>query len=890
MSSTPTSPVIDATEYPFAQIERDTQAYWAEHQSFRTEDTVKPQDKFYCLAMFPYPSGKLHMGHVRNYTLADVIARFQALQGKQVLHPMGWDAFGLPAENAARLHHCAPADWTKRNIDDMRGQLQRLGFSYDWSREIATCHPDYYRWEQWFFIQLYKKGLVYRKQSIVNWDPIDQTVLANEQVIDGKGWRSGAPVERREIPQWFLKITDYADELLEDLTQLTEWPEQVRTMQANWIGRSQGLALDFAVLDNDNDNDQKQAQALNVYTTRPDTLMGLTYLAIAAKHPLALQAAQHSSDIQAFIQSCDLGKVAEADLATAAKRGINTGLFARHPLTQEKLPIWIANFVLMEYGSGAVMCVPAHDQRDWEFAKAYQLPMQAVIRPADHIDVDITEAAFTEKGVLFNSGVFDGLTSAQAFDRIADQLSQQGVAKRQTHYRLRDWGVSRQRYWGTPIPMIYCQQCGTVPVPEADLPVVLPTNIQMDDSGRSPLHTDVNFFQVNCPTCQQPARRETDTFDTFMESSWYYARFTAAREPSAMLTPSANDWLPVDHYVGGIEHAVLHLLYARFFHKLMRDLGLVSSDEPFKRLLCQGMVVSDTFYRTDADGKRTYFYPHEVTLTRDDKGRPVQAQLINDAQPVQMGGIEKMSKSKNNGVDPQQLIDRYGADTVRLFILFAAPPDQSLEWSEAGVEGAHRFLKRLWRQVQLHQQQAQHHSASNLPSPADAAQNTELKEVRRKIHSTLQKAADDLGRRLTFNTAIAGVMELFNVLQKLEGQDANTCSIRQEGLEIIVLILAPITPHIGHVLWQQLGHNKPLHQTPWRSADASALLTDSINWAIQINGKLRGQLSTALHIAEADLITQAKAVPSVAKFLENQTVVKSIVVANKLVNLVVKPS
>ncbi len=876
---------LDSTEYPFAQIERDTQAYWAKHDSFRTyehikpKDKAKPKDKFYCLAMFPYPSGKLHMGHVRNYTLADVIARFQTLQGKQVLHPMGWDAFGLPAENAARLHHCAPADWTKRNIDDMRGQLQRLGFSYDWSREIATCHPDYYRWEQWFFIQLYQKGLVYRKQSIVNWDPVDQTVLANEQVIDGKGWRSGAPVERREIPQWFLKITDYADELLEDLAQLTEWPEQVRTMQANWIGRSQGLALDFAVVEH--------SQALSVYTTRPDTLMGVTYLAIAGKHPLALIAAQHSADIQTFIQSCDLGKVAEADLATATKRGINTGLFAVHPLTQEKLPIWIANFVLMEYGSGAVMCVPAHDQRDWEFAKAYQLPIRAVIRPAEQSNVDITQEAFTEKGVLFNSGEFDDLSSAQAFERIADQLSQQGIGQRQTHYRLRDWGVSRQRYWGTPIPMIYCQHCGTVPVPEGDLPVLLPTNIQMDDSGRSPLHTDASFHQVNCPNCQQPAKRETDTFDTFMESSWYYARFTAARENNTMLTQAANDWLPVDHYVGGIEHAVLHLLYARFFHKLMRDMGLVNSDEPFKRLLCQGMVVSDTFYRTDPDGKRTYFYPHEVTLTRDDKGRPLQALLIADGLPVHMGGIEKMSKSKNNGVDPQQLIDRYGADTVRLFILFAAPPDQSLEWSEAGVEGAHRFLKRLWRQVQSHQQQVQLHQPP-LPTPAEAASISELKDVRRKIHSTLQKATDDLGRRLTFNTAIAGVMELFNTLQKLEGSDANICAIRQEGLEIIVLILAPITPHIGHVLWQQLGYREPLHQTPWRQADTNALLTDSINWAIQINGKLRGQLTTALQIEEADLIAQAKAVSSVAKFLENQTLVKTVMVAKKLVNFVVR--
>ena len=714
-------------------IEAAAQTWWQQNQTFRaTEDPSK--EKFYCLSMFPYPSGQLHMGHVRNYTIGDVISRYQRMLGKNVLQPMGWDAFGLPAENAALKHQVPPAEWTYKNIDYMRAQLQRLGLAYDWDREIATCKPDYYRWEQWLFVRLFKKGLVYNKTAAVNWDPVDQTVLANEQVIDGRGWRSGALVERREIPQWFMKITDYAEDLRDDLQQLSGWPEQVKTMQANWIGRSEGLKITFAVADSEED--------IEVYTTRPDTLMGVSYLAIAAEHPLALRMAETNAQLQQFIEECKKTDTTEAALETAEKKGMATGLSVIHPVSGERIPVWVANFVLMGYGTGAVMSVPAHDQRDFEFAQKYSLPIRQVIAPLDETSIDLQQAAFTEKGRLIQSAQFTSLTSAEAFDAIADELSKQNKGERQVNYRLRDWGVSRQRYWGTPIPVIYCDSCGAVPVPEADLPVLLPEDVVVDGSG-SPIKSMPEFYQCDCPECGKPARRETDTFDTFFESSWYYARFTSADNDEAMLDQRADYWLPVDQYIGGIEHAVLHLLYARFFHKLLRDEGLVSGDEPFKNLLTQGMVLKDG---------------------------------------------AKMSKSKGNTVDPQALIDEYGADTARLFMMFAAPPEMSLEWSDNAVEGANRFLKRLWRSVHEHAE-AGVVKNKKLTDLSEAAT-----DLRRLAHQTLTKVSDDLGRRHTFNTAIAAIMELMNALARFTEQNEQARAVRQEVLELVVLMLAPITP------------------------------------------------------------------------------------------------
>ncbi len=673
--------------YNPAKIEQDVQNYWVSNNTFRvTEDSDR--EKFYCLSMFPYPSGKLHMGHVRNYTIGDVIARQQRMLGKNVLQPMGWDAFGLPAEGAAIKNNMPPAKWTYSNIDYMRNQLKRLGFGYDWSRELATCQPDYYKWEQWLFTELYKRGLVYRKSAVVNWDPVDQTVLANEQVIDGRGWRSGALVERREIPQWFIRITAYAEELLAELDNLDGWPEQVRTMQRNWIGRSEGVQLDFTIPESDD--------ALTVFTTRPDTLMGVTYVAVAAEHPLALKAAEGNSALTDFIDECRQGGTSEADIETIEKKGMPLGLSVIHPISGEEVPVFAANFVLMGYGTGAVMAVPAHDQRDWEFATKYEIPIRQVIYAKDDGDCSVAESAYIEKGVLKHSAPFDGLTSEDAFDAIADYLKKAGKGGKQVNYRLRDWGVSRQRYWGSPIPMIHCEKCGIVPVPKADLPVVLPEDVAFDATGGSPIKKMPEFSKTTCPECGGEAERETDTFDTFMESSWYYARYAYPDADKTMLDQRADYWLPVDHYIGGIEHAILHLLYARFYHKLMRDVGLVSSDEPIKNLLTQGMVVAETYYRNESGGGKQWFNPAEVDVESDDKGHPVTAVCHSDGQPVEIGGIEKMSKSKNNGVDPQQLIDRYGSDTVRLYTMFTAPPDQSLEWSDDGVEGAHRFLKRLW--------------------------------------------------------------------------------------------------------------------------------------------------------------------------------------------------
>ncbi len=815
-----------STEYRPEAIEASTQQFWRDQQTFRAVEDPS-REKFYCLSMFPYPSGQLHMGHVRNYTIGDVISRFQRMQGKNVLQPMGWDAFGLPAENAAIKNKVAPAAWTYQNIDYMRAQLQRLGLGYDWEREFATCKPDYYRWEQWLFVQLFKKGLVYNKTAAVNWCPVDNTVLANEQVVDGCCWRCDSKVERREIPQWFMKITDYADQLLADLDQLDGWPEQVKTMQANWIGRSEGLQIDFAVADS--------AEKLSVYTTRPDTLMGVSYLALAAEHPLALAAAENNVELKTFIESCQQTGTSEAALETAEKRGIATGFSAIHPVTGKSVPIWVANFVLMGYGTGAVMSVPAHDQRDYEFAIKYGLPIQQVIKPADGSDFDFSKAAFTGKGVLVNSGEFDGLDFQAAFDAIADKLTAQAKAERKVNYRLRDWGVSRQRYWGTPIPIIYCDDCGAVPVPEQDLPVLLPEDVVVDGSG-SPIKSMPAFYQCNCPSCGKSATRETDTFDTFFESSWYYARFACADNEKAMLDDRADHWLPVDQYIGGIEHAVLHLLYARFFHKLLRDEGLVKGDEPFKNLLTQGMVLKDG---------------------------------------------AKMSKSKGNTVDPQSLIDEYGADTARLFMMFAAPPELSLEWSDNAVEGANRFLKRLWRAVQ-------EHAANGL---AEGNVSDELSssaaDLRRLTHQTLQKVTDDLGRRHTFNTAIAAVMELLNALGKFTDTDGAAKAERQEVLEFAVLMLAPITPHICHVLWQQLGHENAVVNAGWPVVDEAALKQDKIELMVQVNGKLRSKLLVATTASQADIEMLALADDNAQRFIDGKTVRKVIVVPGRLVNIVV---
>ncbi|WP_151704090.1 leucine--tRNA ligase [Nitrincola alkalilacustris] len=860
-------------QYQPQSIEPQAQQFWEQSDSFKAStDTTK--EKFYCLSMFPYPSGRLHMGHVRNYTIGDVVSRYQRMKGKNVLQPMGWDAFGLPAENAAINNNVAPAKWTYENIDYMRNQLKRMGFGYDWSRELATCHPEYYRWEQWFFTKLMKKGLVYKREAEVNWDPIDQTVLANEQVIDGRGWRSGALVERKKIPQWFLKITDYADQLLDDLDKLEHWPEQVKTMQRNWIGRSHGVEVTFQVPGDG---------SLEVFTTRPDTLLGVTFLAVAAQHPLALQAAEGNAELAAFIDECKNIKVAEADLAVMEKRGMPLGINAIHPLTGESVPVWTANFVLMEYGSGAVMAVPGHDQRDWEFATKYGLPIKQVIAPLDSkTPIDLTKEAFTDKGTLVNSGDFDDLEFDLAFKAITKELEKKGCGKVTIHYRLRDWGVSRQRYWGAPIPVINCASCGAVPVPEDQLPVVLPTDVEFDGVG-SPIKRMDSFIKTTCPTCGGPAERETDTFDTFMESSWYFARFASRETSDAMLDPTHSGyWLPVDQYIGGIEHAILHLLYARFFHKLMRDEGLVDSDEPFTRLLCQGMVLAETYYRDDANGGKTWISPQDVITETDDKGRIISARHKADGEPVMSSGMSKMSKSKNNGIDPQVMIDRYGADTVRLFMMFAAPPEQSLEWSDSAVEGAHRFLRRLWKQVFDHQ-------ILGLPTELIKPDqlNEEQRELRRKVHETIQKVSDDVERRQTFNTAIAAVMELTNATGRFVDVSEQGRAVMQEALEASTLLLAPIVPHISHELWHSLGHTEAVLKTPWPSVDSSALIRSNVEIVVQVNGKVRGRIDVAADADEDVILHSALALENVQKHMEGKAIRKKIVVPNKLLNLVV---
>jgi leucyl-tRNA synthetase len=856
-------------EYNPQEIEQRVQKYWQDNDTFKVVED-KNKEKFYCLSMLPYPSGRLHMGHVRNYTIGDVISRFQRLNGKNVMQPMGWDAFGLPAENAAINHKTAPAKWTYENIDYMKNQLNSLGFGYDWNREVATCTPEYYRWEQWFFTKLYEKGLVYKKTATVNWDPVDQTVLANEQVIDGRGWRSGALVEQKEIPQWFVKITDYAEELLQDIDQLEGWPEQVKTMQRNWIGRSEGADIKFKIAGSD--------EELEVYTTRPDTLMGVTYVAVAAQHPLALKAAESNEALATFIEECKGQSVAEADVATMDKKGCDTGIRAIHPITGEEVPVWTANFVLMGYGTGAVMSVPGHDQRDWEFATKYNLTIKQVIESTSEEAVNLAEQAFTEKGKLVNSGEFDGLEFQAAFDAIVAKLEQENKGKKTINYRLRDWGVSRQRYWGTPIPMATLEDGTSVPVPAQDLPVVLPEDVVMDGAS-SPIKNDPEWAKTTING--QPALRETDTFDTFMESSWYYARYCSPQSDDQMLNPEqANYWLPVDQYIGGIEHAILHLLYARFFHKLMRDVGLVDSDEPFKRLLCQGMVLADTYYREDENGGKVWFSPADVETEIDEKGKIVKAWLKEDGKDVISAGMSKMSKSKNNGIDPQQVIDKLGADTVRLFMMFTAPPEQTLEWSDSAVEGAHRFIKRVWKL-------ANDVIAAGLVKELDvSALNSDQKTLRRELHKTIDKVTDDLGRRNTFNTAIAAIMELMNKLAKAPLDSDTDKAVLFEALQAIVVMLTPITPHLGHVLWQELGNEGNVEDAQWPVADKSAMVEDEKLIVLQVNGKVRGKITVAADAEEETIKELGLNEPNVLKFIDGLTIRKVIFVKGKLLNIV----
>ncbi|HRQ66316.1 MAG TPA: leucine--tRNA ligase [Xanthomonadaceae bacterium] len=903
-------------------LEAAAQRFWNETRAFEVKEDPA-REKFYCLSMLPYPSGALHMGHVRNYTIGDVISRFQRMQGRNVLQPMGWDAFGLPAENAAIKHGVPPAKWTYQNIDHMRGQLKSLGYAIDWSREFATCRPDYYRWEQLMFVRLFEKGIVYRRNSVVNWDPVDQTVLANEQVVDGRGWRSGAPVERREIPQWFLKITDYAEELLAGLDALPGWPDSVKTMQRNWIGRSEGLEIDFEVAD--------WPAPLTVYTTRPDTLMGCTYMAVAPEHPLAAKAAASNPELAAFIAECTHASISEAALETMEKKGMPTGIHARHPVSGEPVPVWVANFVLMGYGTGAVMAVPGHDERDFEFATRYGLPIKQVIAIAPELpsppssplppgeggarsatgegsggvgrsslvepspptplpagegsehdyDAKVWKDWYADKthpGMrVVNSGAIDGLDYAGAFDRIAEILGPK--ARRRVNYRLRDWGVSRQRYWGCPIPVIYCKDCGAVPVPEDQLPVVLPEDVTFMGVA-SPIKADPEWRRTTCPKCGGEAERETDTFDTFVESSWYYARYCC---PGAdgILDERADYWLPVDQYIGGIEHAVMHLMYFRFWHKLMRDAGLVKSDEPATRLMCQGMVVAETFHRDDAEG-RHWINPADVDVERDERGRVVGATLKADGSRVEVGAVEKMSKSKNNGVDPQFLVDRFGADTVRLFSMFASPPEQSLEWSEAGVEGMARFLRRVWSQVHRHVAQG------TVPALDVSALSEAQKAMRRQVHETLAKVGDDYGRRYTFNTAIAAVMELTNALAKFDDGSEQGRAVLQEAWELVARMLNPVTPHAAHALWQALGHAETLiEDLGWPAVDQEALKRDTIALVVQVNGKLRGQIQVAIDAAREDIEKTALAEENVARWVEGHIVRKIIVVPGKLVNVVV---
>jgi leucyl-tRNA synthetase len=874
-----------------SSVEQQAQQHWEARQAFKAaESGDKP--KYYCLSMFPYPSGKLHMGHVRNYTIGDVLSRYHRMKGYNVMQPMGWDAFGLPAENAAMANNVPPAAWTYSNIEYMKQQLKALGLGIDWSREVKTCTPEYYRWEQWLFTRLFEKGVIYKKTAVVNWDPVDHTVLANEQVIDGRGWRSGALVEKRDIPMYFFRITQYADELLSGLDQLDGWPEQVKTMQANWIGKSYGVRFAFPHGDN---------EQLWVYTTRADTIMGVTFVAVAAEHPLATRAAQDNPALAAFIEECKQGGVAEADIATMEKKGMDTGIKVTHPLTGEQVPVWVGNYVLMGYGEGAVMAVPAHDERDFGFAKKYGLPIKQSIAekgeeirekgnggaevspfplPPSPFSIDAWQEWYgTKDGVCVNSGKYDGLNYDAAIDAIAADLSAKGLGEKKVQFRLRDWGISRQRYWGCPIPIIHCPTCGDVAVPDDQLPVVLPEDVVPDGAG-SPLAKMPSFYECSCPKCGGKARRETDTMDTFVESSWYYARYASPQCDTGMVDKvAAQQWLPVDQYIGGIEHAILHLLYARFFHKLMRDEGLVPGDEPFKNLLTQGMVIAPTFYRDEPNGKKLWINPAEVDVATDDRGRPTGAVLKADGQPVVIGGTEKMSKSKNNGVDPQAIIDEFGADTARLFMMFAAPPDQSLEWSDAGVEGAFRFLKRVWKAVSDHVEQGV------IAAYTEGELSAAAKALRFQLHQTIAKVDDDLGRRKTFNTAIAANMELLNALVKFN--EPASRNVVQEALEAIVLMLTPIVPHMSQALWSELRPGSDLLDQAFPAADPAALVQDEIELVIQINGKLRGSLRVSKDADKATIEQLALAHEAVQKQLAGGTAKKVVVVPGRLINVVV---
>jgi leucyl-tRNA synthetase len=878
--------------YEPAAVEGSAQAAWADANAFAADESA-PGEKYYCLSMFPYPSGRLHMGHVRNYTIGDVLARFMRMQGRNVLQPMGWDAFGLPAENAAMANGVPPAKWTRENIAYMKKQLQSLGLAIDWSRELATCDADYYKWNQWLFLRMLEKGIAYKKTGTVNWDPVDQTVLANEQVIDGRGWRTGALVEKREIPMYYFAITRYADELRSALDGLAEWPERVRTMQANWIGRSEGVDVDFPWADDTRALLEREGN-LRVFTTRADTLLGATYVAVAAEHPIALAAAKGNPQLAAFVDECKRGSTMEADLATQEKKGLPTGLHVQHPLTGERLPVWVANYVLMGYGEGAVMAVPAHDERDFEFAQKYSLPVKTVIASASGKYESVGapwQEAYAEHGVLVDSGAFNGLSSAAAVDAIAATLASKSLGQKRVQFRLRDWGISRQRYWGCPIPLIHCPACGDVPVPDKDLPVRLPENLVPDGSG-NPLGKTPAFYQCKCPTCGGDARRETDTMDTFVDSSWYFLRFASSGNNDAMVDARANYWLPVDQYIGGIEHAILHLLYSRFWTRVMNEMGLVKTPEPFANLLTQGMVLNHIFVRTSGAGRREYFNPADVDLVVDPATRESRATLKKDGSAVTYEGFGTMSKSRLNGVDPNLLTEKFGADTARLFMMFTAPPEQSLEWSDEGVLGANRFLRRLWKAVYEH--------VSNGGAVADADVRALLvagalspadRELRRTAHQTLAKVEDDIGRRRVFNTAVASVMELLNAIGR-HAADAGAAgaasrAVRQEALELAVMSLSPIVPHVCHELWQQLGQGGQLWRTRWRKADPAALVQDQVEIVVQVNGKLRGRVSVAPDAAEEVVKAAALADENVRRFFEGREPKKVIVVKGKLVNVVV---
>jgi leucyl-tRNA synthetase len=864
-------------DYDPQELEPRIQDRWEREQAFRADEDA-PGEKYYCLSMLPYPSGALHMGHVRNYTIGDVISRFHRMCGRNVLQPMGWDAFGLPAENAAIKHRTAPAAWTYANIAHMRAQLRRLGFAYDWTREVTTCRPEYYRWEQHMFTRLMRQGLAYRKDAEVNWDPVDQTVLANEQVVDGLGWRSGVPVERRTIPQWFLRITDYAEELLQGLDRLDGWPDSVKTMQRNWIGRSEGAEFRMPVCGRGGAV-ARGSPEVAVFTTRPDTAFGMTYAVLAPEHPLVerVTTPQQKSDVAAFVRSARAATEAErlAVGGNLEKRGVFTGAYLLNPFTRKAVPLYIADYVLMAYGTGAIMAVPGQDERDWEFAVSHGLPIVRTVQPPEGWG----DGPYTGEGVAINSDWLDGLGVEAAKRKAIEWLEAQRIGKHRVNYRLRDWGVSRQRYWGCPIPVIYCPDCGAVPVPEKDLPVILPEEVSFM-GVRSPIKADPEWRKTVCPECGAAAERETDTFDTFMESSWYYARYCCP-DAEAQLDERARYWLPVDQYIGGIEHAILHLMYFRFYHRLMRDAGLVEGDEPATNLLCQGMVVADTFYRQSGDGQLTWFNPVDVVVERDAKGQVVGALLRSDGEPVQTGAVEKMSKSKNNGIDPQGLVDRYGADTVRLFSMFASPPDQSLEWSDSGVEGAARFLRRLWKQVYSHVEQGP------CAAPDVAALNNEQQEMRRLVHETIAKVSDDIRRRYTFNTAIAAVMELCNHLARFEDSSSQGRAVLQEAWLAVVRLLNPLTPHICETLWEALGQSGALHSTPWPQADEAARVRRQITLVIQVNGKVRARLEVEPDLGEREALERALEVDNVQRHVGGKPLRKVIHVPDRLLNIVV---